>query len=60
MKFSDPATARTINRLRVLNLLRNDGAMSRADISRSLGLNKPSTSEIVASLIKEEIGRAHV
>ena len=53
MKFSDPATARTINRLRVLNLLRNDGAMSRADISRSLGLNKPSTSEIVASLIKE-------
>ncbi|MDX9916327.1 MAG: ROK family protein, partial [Sphaerochaeta sp.] len=53
MKFSDPATARTINRLRVLNLLRNEGAMSRADISRSLALNKPSTSEIVASLIAE-------
>ena len=53
MKFSDPATARTINRLRVLNLLRNEGAMSRADISRSLALNKPSTSEIVAALIAE-------
>lgn len=53
MKFSDPATARTINRLRVLNLLRQEGTMSRADISRSLELNKPSTSEIVASLIKE-------
>ncbi len=53
MKFSDPATARTVNRLRVLNLLRQEGTMSRADISRSLNLNKPSTSEIVATLIEE-------
>lgn len=53
MKFSDPASARTINRLRVLNLLRTDGSLSRADIARSLTLNKPSTSEIVASLLAE-------
>lgn len=53
MKFSDPASARTINRLRVLNLLRTEGTMSRADIARALDLNKPSTGEIVASLIEE-------
>ncbi|HZJ88362.1 MAG TPA: ROK family transcriptional regulator [Sphaerochaeta sp.] len=53
MKFTDPTSARTINRLRVLNLLRQEKAMSRADISRALSLNKPSTSEIVATLIEE-------
>lgn len=55
MKFSDPASARTFNRLRVLNLLRTNGPLSRADIARSLALNKPSTSEIVATLLEEGI-----
>ena len=53
MKFSQPSTARTINRLRVLNLLSQKGAHSRADIARTLVLNKPSTSEIVEQLLQE-------
>ena len=55
MKFSQPKTARTINRLRVLNILAQDGAQSRADIARSLSLNKPSTSEIVEELLNEQL-----
>jgi len=53
MKFSLPSTARTINRLRVLNLLSQQGEISRADIARLLDLNKPSTSEIVEQLLIE-------
>lgn len=53
MKFSQPSTARTINRLRVLNLLAQQGEISRADIARLLDLNKPSTSEIVEQLLAE-------
>lgn len=53
MKFTQPAAAREINRLRVLNLLAQDIEYSRSDIARSLKLNKPSTSEIVEQLIKD-------
>ena len=53
MKFTQPAAAREINRLRVLNLLAKDIEYSRADIARNLKLNKPSTSEIVAQLLKD-------
>ncbi len=53
MKFTQPAAAREINRLRVLNLLAKEKEYSRADIARSLKLNKPSTSEIVEQLLKD-------
>ena len=55
MRFSQPATARQINRLRVLNLVLAEGQLSRADIARMLDLNKPSTSEIVELLIAEHL-----
>ncbi|MBJ2355904.1 ROK family transcriptional regulator [Sphaerochaeta sp. S2] len=53
MQFSTPSSARTINRLRVLNLLAREGEFSRSDIARRLTLNKPSTSEIVEQLLQE-------
>ncbi|MDY0290071.1 MAG: ROK family protein [Sphaerochaeta sp.] len=53
MKFTQPAAAREINRLRVLNLLLHDNESSRADIARQLKLSKPSTGEIVEQLIQE-------
>jgi len=53
MKFTQPAAAREINRLRVLNLLAKGKEYSRADIARNLKLNKPSTSEIVEQLLKD-------
>lgn len=53
MKFTQPAAAREINRLRVLNLLLEVKEYSRAEIARHLKLNKPSTSEIVEQLIKD-------
>ncbi|MGE4583918.1 MAG: ROK family transcriptional regulator [Sphaerochaeta sp.] len=55
MKFSQPATARTVNRLRVLNLLDAYPSLSRSDIARMLALNKPSTSEIVEQLLGEQL-----
>ncbi|TAH55640.1 MAG: MarR family transcriptional regulator, partial [Sphaerochaeta sp.] len=51
MDFSHPSVARTVNRLRVLNLIAREGAISRAEIARVLDLSKPSTSEIVALLL---------
>ncbi len=53
MDFSHPSVARTVNRLRVLNLIAKEGVTSRADIARTLSLSKPSTSEIVALLLEE-------
>ncbi len=55
MKFSQPTAARELNRLRVLNTLAQDGPCSRAELSRILKLNKPSTSEIIAQLLAEEM-----
>lgn len=53
MRFSQPASARQINRLRTLNLISRNAGISRADVSRELGLNKVSTSEIVDQLVAE-------
>ncbi|MFA6891718.1 MAG: helix-turn-helix domain-containing protein, partial [Sphaerochaetaceae bacterium] len=53
MNFSQPHAIRTINRLRVLNLVRKHDMISRADISKTLGLNKPSCGEIVQTLVDE-------
>ncbi|NLZ77748.1 MAG: ROK family transcriptional regulator [Spirochaetales bacterium] len=55
MDFSHPSVARTVNRLRVLNLIALEGAISRAEIARTLDLSKPSTSEIVALLLEENL-----
>ena len=53
MIFSDPKTARTINRLRVLNSIYQSKTISRAELSRELVINKVSISEIVSSLLQE-------
>jgi predicted NBD/HSP70 family sugar kinase len=53
MQFSQPASARVINKLRVLNLIARSQETSRADVARELGLNKVSTSEIVDQLVAE-------
>ena len=53
MQFSQPASARVINKLRVLNLIARSEETSRADVARQLGLNKVSTSEIVDQLVAE-------
>ena len=53
MKFTQPAAAREINRLRVLNLLAKENESSRSEIAHKLRLNKPSTSEIVEQLLKD-------
>ncbi|NQT59378.1 MAG: ROK family transcriptional regulator [Bacteroidetes bacterium] len=53
MIFSDPRTARTINRLRVLNGIYQSETISRAGLSRELVINKVSISEIVEGLLKE-------
>ncbi|MDD7202136.1 MAG: ROK family transcriptional regulator [Sphaerochaetaceae bacterium] len=55
MQLRKPSDIRAINRLRVLNLIRTQQGVSRADISHELGINKPSCSEIVDNLIKEGI-----
>lgn len=55
MRFSQPAAARQLNRLRTLNLIATNEDLSRADVSRMLGLNKVSTSEIVDQLISEGV-----
>jgi predicted NBD/HSP70 family sugar kinase len=53
MIFSDPRTARTINRLRVLNCIFQSEMISRAGLSRELVINKVSISEIVSGLLTE-------
>lgn len=53
MTFSDPKTARIVNRLKILNAVRTEGAISRAALSRTLNINKVSVSEIVEKLLQE-------
>lgn len=53
MEFSNPNNARKINRLRMLNVLLEEGPLTRADLSRRLVLNKISISEIANTLLKE-------
>lgn len=53
MDFSKPDNARKINTLKVLSAIRENECTTRAELSRILGLNKVSISEIVSRLIKE-------
>lgn len=55
MDFSRPDNARTINRLRVLNALRDNENLTRASLSAMLNLNKVSMSEIVQALVDDRI-----
>lgn len=48
-----PSSIRSINRLRILDLLRSHAGASRADIAKLLGINKPTCSEIVDALVAE-------
>lgn len=52
MDFSRPDNARQINRLRILNILRQE-KLSRAELSREILLSKVSISDIVESLLKD-------
>jgi glucokinase-like ROK family protein len=42
-----------LNTVRILNLIRNTGRVSRADISKESGLSAPTVSRIVESLIED-------
>ena len=53
MDFSKPDNARKINTLKVLSAIRENECTTRAELSRILGLNKVSISEIISRLIKE-------
>ena len=53
MDFSKPDNARKINTLKVLSAIRENECTTRAELSRILGLNKVSVSEIISHLIKE-------
>lgn len=48
-----PQSVRYLNELRALDVLFRDGAMSRADLARTLGLNRSTTGSIVNSLLAE-------
>lgn len=52
MMFSDPESARSINRLRILNTILSSGSTSRAELARTLHLNKMSVSAIVTELLE--------
>lgn len=51
--MSMPATVRQINAARALERLLAQGAMSRADLARELGLTRSTASRIAAELIEE-------
>ncbi len=51
--MSMPATVRQINAARALERLLAQGAMSRADLARELGLTRSTASRIAAALIEE-------
>lgn len=44
-------SVRYLNELRALDVLFREGAMSRADLARALGLNRSTTGSIVNTLI---------
>ncbi len=50
-----PQSVRYLNELRALDVLFRDGAMSRADLARTLGLNRSTTGSIVNSLLAESL-----
>ncbi len=43
-----------INKIRILNLIREKGPLSRADIAKQSGISAPTVTRIAESLIKEE------
>jgi predicted NBD/HSP70 family sugar kinase len=51
------AIARQINELKVLKTLFEEGAMTRADISRRLGLTKSTMTNVIGSLIGQKLIR---
>lgn len=53
MNFSKPENARLVNRLKVLNALREGGGLSRAQLAKALRINKVSMGEIVQDLVAE-------
>lgn len=54
INFSKPENARLVNRLKVLNALRDGAGMSRAQLAKELGINKVSMGEIIQSLVDED------
>ncbi len=61
MKLSQPKSARTINTARIIGAIRKEDNLSKAELNRILGLNKPSIGEIVDLLVSEgfieEVGK---
>ncbi|OTA28451.1 hypothetical protein B9T39_06615 [Alloscardovia macacae] len=52
---ADPTDVRINNRIAIFNILFPHGALSRAQVSRRIGLSRASVSEVVASMIDEHI-----
>lgn len=56
-----PSLLRTINRRRVVEAIREHGAMTRSQIAQAIGLSKPTVSEVFAGLEAQglitEVGR---
>lgn len=48
-------SVRYLNELRALDVLFREGAMSRADLARALGLNRSTTGSIVSTLLAESL-----
>jgi len=55
IRTGDPEMAREINRSLILNILREQDLLSRADITRALDLSKVTVSTIVSNLIQDEL-----
>ena len=55
IRTGDPELMRQINRAVILDLLRNNGKLSRAQIARKLKLSKATVSRVVNELIKDLI-----
>ncbi|TIP32423.1 MAG: winged helix-turn-helix transcriptional regulator, partial [Mesorhizobium sp.] len=51
----DQQTARAINRRLILNLLRRQGAISRAEIASVTGLSPAAVTFVVSELLEENI-----
>ena len=50
-----PQSVRYQNELRALDVLFREGAMSRADLARALGLNRSTTGNIIGSLMAQAL-----
>ena len=50
-----PQSVRYLNELRALDVLFREGAMSRADLARALGLNRSTTGNIIGSLMAQAL-----